>query len=313
MIQKFVLHHLTTKTEFFWFNEQYKPFQNIKNHLPLSYDDMVDAKKRFTRFAPFIQKTFPETVALHGKIESKLKQINQFQQLIENKFMTKIPGNMYVKLDSHLPIAGSVKARGGIYEVLKHAESLAIKHHLLSLNDNYEILSDERFKKFFSQYSIVVGSTGNLGLSIGISSAKMGFHVTVHMSNDAKQWKKDLLRSHGVTVIEHSGDYSKAVETGRKQSAADPKSYFIDDENSIDLFLGYSTAAFEIAKQLQSANIVVDADHPLFVYLPCGVGGAPGGITFGLKQLFGDNVHCFFVEPTQSPCMLVTWACFSFT
>lgn len=264
---------------------------------------VYEAEDRLLRFAAVIKKLFPETI--DGIIESPLVEVSSMKKVMENFYDTKISGKMFLKCDSELKIAGSVKARGGIYEVLKHAEDIALASGSFSIKDDYSILLSENYRNVFSSYKIAVGSTGNLGLSIGIMSSALGFNVTVHMSRDAKKWKKDLLRSKGVTVIEYDEDYSKAVEQGRKQCSGDPKAYFIDDENSIDLFLGYSVAALRLKAQLQQQGVIIDEKHKLNLYLPCGVGGAPGGITFGAKLLFGNNVKCYFVEPTHSPSMLL--------
>ncbi|QDX91803.1 D-serine ammonia-lyase [Brevibacillus laterosporus] len=296
---------LISTEEIFWINPNKKDFEvGIKNTV-LTKDDVKDAEDRLKRFAPYIAKVFPETKGMNGIIESPLVRIPSMQQHLEQEYEQEILGQLLLKCDSHLPISGSIKARGGVYEVLKHAEDLALEHNLLTVQDDYSILESNKFRNFFSNYSIAMGSTGNLGLSTGIMSAKLGFNVTVHMSADAKQWKKDLLRSKGVTVIEYTADYSKAVEEGRKQAAENPMCYFIDDENSRHLFLGYAVAASRLQKQLDNLQIKVDENHPLFVYLPCGVGGGPGGVAFGLKLLYQDNAHVFFAEPTHSPCMLL--------
>lgn len=293
-----------------WINPDYLPVEVTDGLCQLVVPDSAidDAEARLARFASFIRRRFPETEPTNGLIESPLADIPRMQQALEQEYGCTIPGRLMLKMDSHLAIAGSVKARGGIYEVLKHAEDLAIAAGKLTMEDDYARLDSEEMRDFFRQYTVQVGSTGNLGMSIGIMSAALGFRVKVHMSADAKQWKKDLLRSHGVEVLEYSGDYSKAVAEGRALSDADPMSYFVDDEKSVDLFLGYAVAARRLKQQLDEQGIAVDEAHPLIVYLPTGVGGAPGGVTYGLKRLFKNNVHCFLVEPTLCPSVLLGMA-----
>lgn len=288
-----------------WFNPSITRLEEGLSYVGLGSEDIQDASQRLKRFAPYLAKAFPETAKTNGIIESEVVPISEMQSVLEREYDTLIQGRLLLKKDSHLPISGSIKARGGIYEVLIHAEKLAIEAGLLTESDDYSKLLNEEFRDFFKRFSIAVGSTGNLGMSIGIMSAKLGFSVSVHMSADARAWKKNRLRALGVNVIEYAQDYGVAVAQGRKEAENDPTCFFIDDENSKTLFLGYSVAGERLKKQFDEKDIVVDAQHPLFVYLPCGVGGGPGGVAFGLKMAFGDNVHCIFAEPTHSPCMML--------
>ncbi|MBJ2257897.1 D-serine ammonia-lyase [Pseudomonas psychrophila] len=300
-----LIRELVALQETTWFNPGVAPVGQAIADVGLTSADVADASARLSRFASYLRLAFPETECCAGIIESDIVPMAHLQPLLGERYGQSLNGALWLKRDSHLPISGSIKARGGIYEVLKHAEDLALAGGLLTLNDDYALLHSDKARAFFGQYKIAVGSTGNLGMSIGIMGAALGFQVTVHMSADARQWKKDKLRSHGVTVVEYASDYSVAVAQGRQQAESDPTCHFVDDENSVNLFLGYAVAGERLKQQLAAAHITVDAQHPLFVYLPCGVGGAPGGVAFGLKLAFGDAVHCIFAEPTHSPCMML--------
>ena len=270
--------------------------------------DIAEAEARLRRFAPWLAERFPETAAAGGLIESPLTPIPEMAEPLGRKDGFQLNGKLLLKRDDRLPVSGSVKARGGIYAVLKHTEELLFEAGLLTVGADYRCLSDEKILRFLGGKKLAVGSTGNLGLSIGIMGAALGYRTSVYISREAREWKKQLLREKGVRVVESEQDYAAAVAAGRAESEADPDSYFIDDERSEDLFLGYATAAARLKRQLDSLAITPAADHPLNVYLPCGVGGGPGGITFGLKRIFGNAVRCWFAEPTQAPCMLLALA-----
>jgi D-serine dehydratase len=287
-----------------WLNPRWQSAQDALPRLSLDFASIRDAEARLSRLAGVLRHCFPELSSSGGLIESPLLAVPRLQSA-----SAACAGKWFIKADHALPVAGSIKARGGIYEVLQHAELLALAEGLVRAGDDDRIaMCSVAARKLFATHTIAVGSTGNLGLSIGVMAAALGFRAVVHMSADAKEWKKDRLRRLGVRVIEHTGDFAQAVAAGRQQARDEPRTYFVDDESSSALFLGYAVAALRLRQQLASANIAVDAEHPLFVYLPCGVGGAPGGITFGLRHVFGDHVHCFLAEPTAAPCMLLRLA-----
>jgi len=286
----------------FWKNPHLAGANQALSSTPFTRADFDEAHAMLPRFADLLVRLFPEADLASGQIESPLLAL---AAPLAEAITRRRSETVLVKADHSLPITGSIKARGAIYEVLLHAESVALCEGLLQEGNNRAVLAEERAARLFSGHSLIVGSTGNLGFSIGVIGRALGFCVEVHMSSEAKAWKKARLTALGARVVEHAGDYTSAVAAARGSARANPNAYFIDDENSDLLLLGYSSAAPHFASQVKAMDIEPTPAAPLEVFLPCGVGGAPAGITLGLKMQYGDAVRCIFVEPVASPCMLL--------
>ena len=137
MEQDRVFRDIAYQNETLWINDKLLPFEmtDALCQLVVTDEDIEDTERRLRKFAPDIKKCFPETREDDGLIESPLEDIPKMQLELERVYGAAIPGRFMLKMDSHLPIAGSVKARGGIYEVLKHAEDLALEAGLITEDD----------------------------------------------------------------------------------------------------------------------------------------------------------------------------------
>jgi D-serine dehydratase len=115
-IQKYPLLRKITELEpVVWLNPNLKRMNQISS-LPVNKLDMEEAAQLWQRFAPFLANEFPETKATEGIIESPLRKIAQMKNELKSKYDARIVGGLYLKCDNELPIAGSIKARGGVYE-----------------------------------------------------------------------------------------------------------------------------------------------------------------------------------------------------
>ena len=91
------------------------------------------------------------------------------ETLLNERYGSRLQGALLLKQDSHLAIAGSVKACGGIYEVLKHTEELALEHGLLT--PDRPLLLNMTFYGLLPYYGVsyVNGSGETISYSINMS------------------------------------------------------------------------------------------------------------------------------------------------
>ncbi len=90
-------------------------------YVGLTEQDVQDAHARLSRFAPYLAKHFLK------RLPRGLLNQNWLLFLLcktaGKGISTTDRRAIATKKDSHLPISGSIKARGGIYEVPAHAEN----------------------------------------------------------------------------------------------------------------------------------------------------------------------------------------------
>lgn len=218
---------------------------------------MKAAQNRYMRFMPFFAAAFPETESRKGIIESELIEVTDTSSVTKEFFC----GRIFLKDDSKLPVGGSLYSRGSIHELLHLTEKLLQKEKLLSPTENYSKIFTPPIEEFLSNYTVYTAN-GNLETGVQAVATKLGFKVSAAKEN----------------------------------SENDEFGFFIGDASSEDLFFGCSSAALRLKVQLNKAHVTVDDAHPLFVVIPSDTAEAAAGVFFGLKELFGDSAHCFFVE-----------------
>ena len=104
-----------------WFNPGTTSLAEGLPYVGLTEQDVQDAHARLSRFAPYLAKAFPETAATGGLLNQNWLPF-QLCKTAGKRISATDQRATVTEKDSHLPISGSIKARGGIYEVLAHAE-----------------------------------------------------------------------------------------------------------------------------------------------------------------------------------------------
>lgn len=254
--------------------------EKIEGH---GFIEMKAAQNRFMRFLPYISTVFEDTAPRKGVIESQLLAIPQMESWLCAQGI-QVQGKLFLKDDAHLPVCGSVAARGGVHTILKIAEQLAFKEKILHPTDKYGVVDSDSFRAFYGRYNLSVSAGEEMAVCASRLGKKLGFHVDNEVQENAPDWLKMLLEE-------------KVPETENEQERP---TILIDTLEDEDIFFGHATAALRLKMQLFKAGVEVDLDHPLFVYIPCKSGMACGGLTYGLRQTFGDGVHCFGVETQPS-------------
>src|SRR5215218_9977587 len=139
-----------------WLNPALAPAADALAGQAVTWDQVRSASAAFERWGPVLRRLFPELT--EAGIESALEPLPHAPAVLGHAPR----GGVWLKRDDALPVVGSIKARGGCFEVLRFAEDLARRHGLATLGE--DALASPAARTLFGGHTVAVGSTGNLGL-----------------------------------------------------------------------------------------------------------------------------------------------------
>src|SRR5215218_5913063 len=107
-----------------WLNPALAPAAEALAGQAVTWDQVRSASAAFERWRPVLHRLFPELT--EAGIESALEPLPDAPAVLGHAPR----GGVWLKRDDALPVVGSIKARGGCFEVLRFAEDLARRHGL---------------------------------------------------------------------------------------------------------------------------------------------------------------------------------------
>src|SRR5690625_5110515 len=98
-----VLERLKAAEEVFWKNDGYKRREEMTDGA-FTMKDIRAAEERLLKFAPLIERLFPETWKDKGIIESPVVRLERMQHHLDEVYGAELNGRLYMKRDDILPI-----------------------------------------------------------------------------------------------------------------------------------------------------------------------------------------------------------------